>query len=259
MRIAVYSDLHLEFLTQCALETLINNLVSDSDIDLVVLAGDIVSVGRVSFLDKLSNLLNKWNKPVIYVLGNHEYYGNQSILKTEIELRNYLSSNHPNVHLLLNDWVDIDGLNIFGGTMWTDFNKSNPIDLEIARSRISDYNAIKTNRVDFLKPLDTVELHNRFKCILLKWLNITTKPRVIISHHAPCINPLTQYVDSPLQAAFNSEDMLEVINTHQPDLWIYGHTHEADDRMIGNTRVVSNPLGYLGELTNFNPLSVIEI
>jgi Icc-related predicted phosphoesterase len=38
--------------------------------------------------------------------------------------------------------------------------------------------------------------------------------------------------------------MEKVINDYQPKLWIYGHTHEPDDRMFGDTRVVSNPRGY---------------
>jgi hypothetical protein len=45
-------------------------------------------------------------------------------------------------------------------------------------------------------------------------------------------------------AAFNSLDMVEVIERHQPTLWVYGHTHECDDQTIGKTRIISNQLGY---------------
>ena len=38
--------------------------------------------------------------------------------------------------------------------------------------------------------------------------------------------------------------MLEIIEKYQPCLWVYGHTHECDDQMIGKTRIVSNQLGY---------------
>ncbi len=44
--------------------------------------------------------------------------------------------------------------------------------------------------------------------------------------------------------AFNSLDMSEVIKKYQPRLWVYGHTHECDDQLIGNTRIISNQLGY---------------
>ena len=67
---------------------------------------------------------------------------------------------------------------------------------------------------------------------------------MVISHHAPIKNPNTKYGDSKLQAAFNSLDMVEIIEKYQPNLWIYGHTHECDDQIIGETRIISNQLGY---------------
>jgi hypothetical protein len=48
----------------------------------------------------------------------------------------------------------------------------------------------------------------------------------------------------PLQPAFNSLDMIEVIEKYQPNLWVYGHTHECDDQMLGSTRIISNQRGY---------------
>jgi Icc-related predicted phosphoesterase len=71
-----------------------------------------------------------------------------------------------------------------------------------------------------------------------------TGERVVITHHAPVINPKTQYADSPISPAFNSLDMLKVIEDYQPNLWVYGHTHECDDQTIGKTRILSNQLGY---------------
>jgi hypothetical protein len=44
--------------------------------------------------------------------------------------------------------------------------------------------------------------------------------------------------------AFNSLDMVNVIEDRQPALWVYGHTHECDDQTIGRTRIISNQLGY---------------
>ncbi len=52
-------------------------------------------------------------------------------------------------------------------------------------------------------------------------------------------------------AAFNSLDMVEVIERHQPTLWVYGHTHECDDQTIGQTRIISNQLGYPGNSNAF--------
>ena len=88
-------------------------------------------------------------------------------------------------------------------------------------------------------------MHSSYKGKLLEWLaRGPTGPRVVISHHAPVINPATKYRTSLLQPAFNSLDMVPVIEEFQPDLWIYGHTHECDDQMLGKTRIISNQLGY---------------
>jgi hypothetical protein len=39
-----------------------------------------------------------------------------------------------------------------------------------------------------------------------------------------------KYKGGPLTPAFNSLDMVVVIETHQPALWVYGHTHECTIR-----------------------------
>jgi Icc-related predicted phosphoesterase len=44
--------------------------------------------------------------------------------------------------------------------------------------------------------------------------------------------------------AFNATDIEKIIIKHQPTLWVYGHTHECDDQRVGQTRIVSNQLGY---------------
>jgi Icc-related predicted phosphoesterase len=74
---------------------------------------------------------------------------------------------------------------------------------------------------------------------------------VVITHNAPVINPNTKHRGSPFMPAFNSLDMVEVIERHQPALWIYGHTHECDDQTIGKTRIISNQLGYPGNSNGF--------
>jgi Icc-related predicted phosphoesterase len=74
---------------------------------------------------------------------------------------------------------------------------------------------------------------------------------VVITHNAPVINPNTKHRGSPFMPAFNSLDMVEVIERHQPALWVYGHTHECDDQTIGKTRIISNQLGYPGNSNVF--------
>jgi predicted phosphodiesterase len=43
------------------------------------------------------------------------------------------------------------------------------------------------------------------------------------------------------------------------DLWVYGHTHVAADFTKCGCRVVSNPRGYPGQETGFDPNLLIEL
>jgi len=250
MKIISYSDLHLEFGI---------HIQPSNNADLLILAGDIITFKN--FLP-LKNFLCKWKKPVLYVTGNHEYYTSQSMKKGDIAFKNWLSEFIPNVILLQNESISIDGIHFFGGTMWTDFFDSNNQMMTAAKQQMNDYRLIMKTDKDFLQPDDTVCFHDDFKKKLLKWLNKPLNgPRVIITHHAPVINPNTRYKNSILEGAFNSSDMFAIIEKYQPQLWVYGHTHECDNHMIGKTQIISNQLGYYRyngnyECINFDPLGI---
>lgn len=235
MKILTYSDLHFEFGHHWLPP-------KDMDGDLMILAGDIIS-----FKDHrlLSRLLTDWNKPVIYVAGNHEYYTQRPMNEENETFKTWLAKHHPNVFLLLDEAITINGINFFGGTMWTDFNDADPNAMKTAQSQMNDFRLIRHSAGKILQPMDTVTMHHQFVTKLLAWFQLELKgPRVVVSHHAPVINPNTKYPNSPLMPAFNSLDMIDIIEHYQPSLWVYGHTHECDDQMIGQTRIISNQLGY---------------
>jgi len=106
--------------------------------------------------------------------------------------------------------------------------------METARSQMNDYRLIYNPDETPFTPADSIALHKNFASKLLNWFGKNLNgPRVVISHNAPVINPNSKYKGSPLTPAFNSLDMVEIIETHQPALWVYGHTHECDDQTIG--------------------------
>lgn len=49
--------------------------------------------------------------------------------------------------------------------------------------------------------------------------------------------------------------MDDVIREKKPSAWLFGHTHESMDVMIGDTRCLSNPYGYQPRALNgkFSP------
>lgn len=235
MKIISYSDLHLEFGTNLQPS-------ADTGADVMILAGDIITFKDFTPLDWF---LHGWNKPVLYVTGNHEYYTHRPMREGDAAFKQWLEDRHPNVTLLQDEAISIGGVHFFGGSMWTDFSGANPLAMAAAQQQMNDYRCIMTAPGRLLRPEDTVPMHAAFVENLLAWFDDDLPgPRVVVTHHAPVVNPNTRYGNSPLMPAFNSLDMVAIIEQYQPALWVYGHTHECDDHMVGNTRIISNQLGY---------------
>jgi predicted phosphodiesterase len=235
MKIITYSDLHLEFGVEF-------HPRADSDADVMILAGDILTFTDYT---PLSRLLAQWRKPVLFVAGNHEYYRSAPLQEADAGFQAWLAREHPNVRFLRDEAVEIDGVQFFGGTMWTDFDHGNPRAMREARDRMNDYHYIMRGVRSPLEPIDTIAMHRLFVEKLLAWFDTTLPgPRVVITHHAPAVNPHTRYGTSTLMPAFNSLDMLPIIQKYHPHLWVYGHTHECDDQVISGTRIISNQRGY---------------
>ena len=114
MKVRILSDLHLEFAVL---------LPPSIDADVVVLAGDI-GVG----LDGLAWARNSFpGVPVIYVPGNHEYYGH------DIELRSDLRrQSNDGLYVLDDEAIELQGVRFVGSTLWTDFALNGTADQSIA-------------------------------------------------------------------------------------------------------------------------------
>ncbi len=61
-----------------------------------------------------------------------------------------------------------------------------------------------------------------------------------------------------LQAA-DGDQAWELIERHQPALWVHGHTHTSFDYRIGASRIVCNPHGYGDENEAFDPGLVLDV
>src|SRR5436190_945167 len=129
MRLRVLSDLHLEFG---------DSGFPDADADVVVLAGDI-HMGRAG---------RQWirqqfaGKPVIYVLGNHEFYRHAIPELTEILKRD---TDGSHIHVLEDSAVELGGVTFLGCTLWTDFRlaRDREYAMRSAEDIMSDYQVIQ--------------------------------------------------------------------------------------------------------------------
>ena len=84
---------------------------------------------------------------------------------------------------------------------------------------------------------------------------------MVVTHHLPTFAAIDgRHKGDVLNAAYATE-LGNYIADSRITAWIYGHSHHSIDMTIGNTRLVSNPLGYVfcGENSNFNDSAVIEV
>lgn len=244
MKLHILSDLHLSVQAMERPRT---------DADAVILAGDIERP------QKAVAWALGFDKPVLYVPGNHEFYGG-SIDETRQEL-SWLCEG-TRVHLLDNRSLILQGVRFLGTTLWTDFGLYGDGERQAqvmaeAQRFIRDFSRIRIGAPPggaVLTPQDTVD----FFRINAAWLREElSKPHagstVVITHHAPSprsIHP--RFADSLLNACFVS-DAEDLLDGNRADLWIHGHTHDSFDYRCNGTRVVCNPRGYAKENVNENP------
>lgn len=97
-------------------------------------------------------------------------------------------------------------------------------------------------------PEDAVEDHFKFREFFEAEVgNYYDKKIVMCTHHTPSrLSCHPRYKDDSLMNGGYHNDLEEYIMDHpQIKLWTHGHTHEDYDYMLGTTRVVCNPRGYI--------------
>ena len=267
MKIAICSDIHLEF-GPISLE-------NTKKAEVLILSGDICVAKDIldrdphetRFDDKSSKIHKFFQeccarfKHVIYISGNHEHY-NGDFAETFTVLRDrfgYL----VNLHILDKESVLINDIMFIGGTLWTDMNKEDGITLMHMKSMMNDFRCVKNSarkrhfhdlngnsqfQVANFTPDDAVEDHKK----MLEYIKIMVEGKhdqkfVVVGHHAPTkLSTHPRYADELTMNGGYSSDLSEFILDHpQIKLWTHGHTHEEFDYLIGTTRIVCNPRGYI--------------
>lgn len=249
MKLHILSDLHLEFSTFEPFAT---------DADVVVLAGDIgkKSNGLIWAREKFPG------KEIIYVPGNHEFYGAQ---RQDTLALMRIAADQCKVHLLDNNEVVINGVRFLGSTLWTDFklfgDESQQLAMSEGQNGLNDFRLIHEGIMLF-SPARSIKLHEHSLAWLTEKLDTPFDGKtVVVTHHLPSAQSVVErFKDSLLSACFASElDLL----FGKMDMWIHGHTHDNLDYVANGTRVICNPRGYVTyrglENFHFNPKLVVEI
>ena len=243
VKLHILSDLHLG---HCGFERPRN------DADVVILAGDVARPRDAVAWAR------HFDKPVLYVPGNHEFYGG-SLRGAATELAR--QSAGTCVRVLDNTEIVIERVRFLGTTLWTDFElfgagEKREAAMAEAQKLMRDFSRIRVDDEDArpFSPDDSVTLFERDARWLAAMLDTRHDgPTVVITHHAPSrqsVHP--RFASSLLNAAFVS-DAERLLGGDRVQLWIHGHTHDSFDYLVNGTRVVCNPRGYAKEGVNENP------
>lgn len=225
MKLLIISDIHCETHFDGGL-SFINNL-NDSNVDICILAGDICASAEIPTV--LNLFCKKFNK-VVYVLGNHEYWGLYSREQVKAFSRQAVREN-KNLHWLDNETVIINNHRIVGGTMWFPNAPLVP--------------TIKSSMPDFrLIPNFEQWVYEENKNFTNLLLNDLHKNDIVITHHLPSAKSVDPYWKGSILNTFFVCDVESVIEDVQPSIWIHGHTHSSMNYNIGQCNIICNPFGY---------------
>jgi predicted phosphodiesterase len=249
MRIRVLSDLHLEFCDWTP---------PAADADVIVLAGDIhVGVQGLEWAREQFP-----TTPVIYVAGNHEFYGGQ-MNEVLAALRKVAA--RLGIYLLDGDELVLGDTRFLGATLWSDFalygtGSALLQAMNDAERGMNDFRLIRHSDGECFRP----EHARAINLAQVEWLAGKCKetfdgPTVVITHYLPHAHSIhVKYQDDRLNPAFAS-DLTRLVGS-PVTLWIHGHTHESFDYVLNGVRIVCNPRGYLPMEPNaaFEPKFVVE-
>jgi predicted phosphohydrolase len=245
------SDLHLEF-TENNQFLKKNPLLPKGNI--LLLAGDIVPFALMDKHKDFFNYVADHFETTYWVPGNHEYYHYDAATKSGI-LNEQIRSN---VFLVNNIAIQQANVHLIFSTLWS---KISPVyEWEIERG-MNDFHVIKYNGFRFSVPKFN-QLHYESLLFIKQELQ-KPKPEktVVVTHHVPTLMHYPkQYKNSTLNQAFAVE-LFDLIEPSAADVWIYGHHHQnTPDFKIGETRMLTNQLGYVqnGEHGLFDTGKIIE-
>ena len=245
VRFRIVSDLHLDLRPDAAAvaDALVAN---DPRADCLVLAGDVAEAhwpGLRPFLERARAAYDH----LVYVPGNHEYYGGV-VHATEAQLRRmpgYLNCGAR----------DVGGVRVLGCTLWA----APPPSPRLAR--FGDFARIRTHDggAGF-----TAGWTRRDMCaahaLHAAWLEkqLAAGPALVVTHHAPVTGDSSpdRYRGAPDEAFFAS-DVGAALGPRTLG-WVFGHTHHAATLARAGYTLWTNALGYPGEATGHRDL-VIDV
>lgn len=234
MNIQVYSDLHLELYKK--IYPKIKPIA-----DILVLAGDIGKISGNNYKNFIYYCSSNW-KHVILILGNHEFYHKKkTIFQLKKEYQAFINTLH-NIYLLDNSSIVIDNIRFIGSILWSTPN--------VTDKTINDYNKIWYDRKINVNHQILSSMNNICIEYIIDEMTHSDEKVVLVTHfpihNKDVSNPIYKNKDN----SYFCNNYLDKIKNNVIAC-IHGHTHHSIDMKINGIRLISNPIGYADEYTNF--------
>lgn len=252
MKIRLLSDLHHEFMS--AKEEKAQTYFEYRGEDVLVLAGDIAS-GSTNVMDSIKRFKAAGFPEVVYVPGNHEYYGTSfRDFNAKMALK---VMQRDDVYFLNPGCVEIGDVMFIGAPLWTNFRGDIHAKLA-AKSMITDFRLIRGFRPEHAETM----FNEQFAFIKQMYEMYPDHKKVIVTHFLPAVECIAPRFRGPdLLSHYFANDLGGWISNLSNTTWLFGHTHDKVDITIGDTRLIANPYGYFANETNkeFNDFLTIEV
>jgi Icc-related predicted phosphoesterase len=248
MLIQLKSDLHGEFSKKYSkgisdaylMSNKENQFYVDPKANVLILAGDICTVSDIDYIIKqFENVII----PILYVPGNHEYYGADR-LTTDKVFRKELKG--TNIKFMNREYEIIGDTVFIVATLWTELTN---VFAGIVHRSWSDFTQVKDHKLSYWQSQhleDVIFIQKALSSEALKG-----KKKVVVTHHLPSYKSTPeQFKGDPYNPFFFTDLEKIMLDDDAPLVWMHGHTHDSFDYKVGNTRVVCNPYGYFPNALN---------
>lgn len=230
------SDLHLEFSANkkwLTAHPLVPNATH------LILAGDIMPFREIDLHRDFIDYLSDHFEFTYWLPGNHEFY-HSDLARWESTIHEFI---RPNVLLLNNRAVYVGGTKLIFSTLWSKISAAAARVIEFG---LNDFHHIRSNGLFF-----SVHEFNKLHITSLQYIEDELNhedlcKRIVITHHVPTFQHYPRAFEGDVLSQAFASELSPKIEQSNISAWIYGHHHHNHaDFCIGQTRMMTNQLGYV--------------
>lgn len=251
MRTLVLADLHDDFWADKGRDPFRGAEAVLDGVEALVIAGDISNKPKVRWKYAFARLRARFGTIPIHVLpGNHDFYDWRIDDETRLaEIAAAFDVGYAQAKTLR-----LGNARVICATLWTDLELGGGRAENETRvpAQMNDYRYIRKASGGYRRilPKDILAIHHAHRSFITEALAAPFDgPSIVITHHAPHPSVLGTYAKD-LPAAYGS-DLSEILESPQaPDLWLFGHAHDAQSMTHGRTELRNVSLGYPMDITD---------